>query len=161
MGWLLHPPSQLRFNPRTYTRCDETNSSIFCLAILFQSTHLHEVRHFDVKYSFSGSVFQSTHLHEVRLQRNAVELWLYPVSIHAPTRGATSCFKRYSDSLKFQSTHLHEVRLLRQGASKRHRCFNPRTYTRCDVSSQSFSRTINEFQSTHLHEVRLLLVEFQ
>ena len=55
------------------------------------------------------------------------------VSIHAPTRGATS------------SSHCSwSMRL----------CFNPRTHTGCDTAIQGHTYSISEFQSTHPHGVR-------
>ncbi len=56
------------FNPRTYTRCDTPESIAALDSFEFQSTHLHEVR------PLSGSTYVDDTV----------------VSIHAPTRGATS-----------------------------------------------------------------------
>ncbi len=55
------------FNPRTHTGCDS------------------------LKLSFTLSLpkFQSTHPHGVRLAMIVILRFQYPVSIHAPTRGAT------------------------------------------------------------------------
>ncbi len=124
--------------------------------MMFQSTHLHEVRLQLGNIVNCTTMFQSTHLHEVRPlllrqpfimyivsihapTRGATCMWrrhlrkVY-VSIHAPTRGATSLFRYHTVTLqKFQSTHLHEVR---------------HEYSQADSASL-------KFQSTHLHEVRL------
>ncbi len=55
-----------RFNPRTYTRCDLYEQAEKHLPGMFQSTHLHEVRHIVLKCRYYVGTFQSTHLHEVR-----------------------------------------------------------------------------------------------
>ncbi len=58
-------------------------------------------------------MFQSTHLHEVRrLAFGAKKIEIH-VSIHAPTRGATTPQAHHTNTLL---------------------CFNPRTYTRCDLT---------------------------
>ena len=78
------------FNPRTHTGCDASIKGRGTHDLMFQSTHPHGVRR---------------------------DLWrqcgpVCEVSIHAPTRGATT-------------------RTLRTTASTR--CFNPRTHTGCDL----------------------------
>ena len=77
------------FNPRTYVRCDVYLISIKFKSLLFQSTHLHEVRLGGAGTYIYVAQFQSTHLREVRR-----------VSMSQP----------FSNRL-FQSTHLREVRL--------------------------------------------------
>ena len=78
------------FNPRTHTGCDS------------------------LKLSFTLSLpkFQSTHPHGVRQSLRPSATLFHVVSIHAPTRGATShdCYSPFSVS-----------------------CFNPRTHTGCDL----------------------------
>ena len=69
-------------------RCDTCVRVRYLCRLLFQSTHLHEVRLKVVVKLMVGPLFQSTHLHEVRLS-----LW-------------TTSLAR----MLFQSTHLHEVR---------------------------------------------------
>ena len=56
-----------RFNPRTHTGCD-----------------IDKFRIWD-----NRCMFQSTHPHGVRLNNRYISDYLLPVSIHAPTRGAT------------------------------------------------------------------------
>ena len=103
---------------------------------MFQSTHLREVRHLAVR----------------QLQQDL------KVSIHAPTRGATSIrpltfvvfVKFQSTHLRevrlriggeqgsldwFQSTHLREVRPSSEAIKTFSARFNPRTYERCDEVS--------------------------
>ena len=65
----------------------------------------------------------------------AYESGVYYVSIHAPTRGATTMWFRFVSGLdKFQSTHPHGVRpsLYAQKVLST-RGFNPRTHTGCDL----------------------------
>ena len=100
------------------------------------------------------------------------------VSIHAPTRGATSplptssisCFgfnprthtgcDKSSNPLvsvdtSFQSTHPHGVRLRTTGRVRASlTCFNPRTHTGCDSYHIRSSPYYALFQSTHPHGVR-------
>ena len=86
-GWLCI--GLCRFNPRTYKRCDIPHIQNLIPTLLFQSTHLQEVRQ---KNQFSDIVPEK-------------------VSIHAPTRGATLYLGiLLTSSLPFQSTHLQEVR---------------------------------------------------
>ena len=102
-------------------------------------------------------MFQSTHPHGVRPPYSIHYDFLLPVSIHAPTRGATG---RYLPSGNIQLS------------------FNPRTHTRCDslggllvekrgvsIHAPTRGATLRGlittrlhlmFQSTHPHEVRLL-----
>ncbi len=79
---------------------------------MFQSTHPHGVRPVEILYVQGGERFQSTHPHGVRPPYSIHYDFLLPVSIHAPTRGATG---RYLPSGNIQLS------------------FNPRTHTRCDA----------------------------
>ncbi len=77
--------------------------------------------------------FQFTHLHEVRLLALYVRLPVRNISIHAPTRGATSAGQRAKKRILFQFTHLHEVRPITcDDVTLLDAHFNSRTYTRCD-----------------------------
>ena len=120
--------------------------------------------------------FQSTHLREVRQYVPSTTTTIRTVSIHAPTRGATSCGNPESVSARFQSTHLREVRPeatfrgirvkpfqsthlreVRPPSSKDIKPitgFNPRTYERCDFVHLDDLPVSFVFQSTHLREVR-------
>ena len=128
--------------------------SVFILLILFQSTHLREVRHPLNAPGCRPYRFQSTHLREVR-------------------PAVSSCVV---GSLSFQSTHLREVRPRDCKRRRRADSFNPRTYERCDLprralflaylvsihaptrgatdNSGEMARLAFQFQSTHLREVR-------
>ena len=120
------------FNPRTYERCDV---AMDCResALVFQSTHLREVRH-GSRLAFRGSLVVSIHAPT----RGATIFAAVPlrqtfVSIHAPTRGATPLpYPVGQGRHRFQSTHLREVR--HSGHQRRigESGFNPRTYERCD-----------------------------
>ena len=125
---------------------------------MFQSTHPHGVRPVEILYVQGGERFQSTHPHGVRPPYSIHYDFLLPVSIHAPTRGATG---RYLPSGNIQLS------------------FNPRTHTRCDslggllvekrgvsIHAPTRGATLRGlittrlhlmFQSTHPHEVRLSL----
>ena len=123
--------------------------------LLFQSTHLQEVRPPLQRQQFVFFRFQSTHLQEVR-----------PIAARNP----------YAIEV-FQSTHLQEVRrIITLSFIGFQVSFNPRTYKRCDASrlthtSHSIMVSIHAptrgatlhtlsyfanilFQSTHLQEVR-------
>ena len=99
-------------------------------------------------------MFQSTHPHGVRHLVDTETGEILTVSIHAPTRGATSVFGRQRIATEFQSTHPHGVRPerpdplpykdefqsthphgVRHGQNGRKKIpggFNPRTHTGCD-----------------------------
>ena len=65
----------------------------------FQSTHPHGVRHLPTEVEVGQTLFQSTHPHGVRRYRPTNGGEYIRVSIHAPTRGATSFtgFSRFDD----------------------------------------------------------------
>ena len=121
------------FNPRTHTGCDFLSSVLLTIKSMFQSTHPHGVRL--MFFTFTD---------------------IFPyVSIHAPTRGATSVSglsirpilsfnprthtgcDRFKDSgLSFSEVSIHAPT---RGATLTHRRyletfsrFNPRTHTGCD-----------------------------
>ena len=125
----------------------------------------------------TSTLFQSTHPHGVRHEQRDELTRLKKVSIHAPTRGATSLQVRRRCHRWFQSTHPHGVRRFphseyvcllgvsihaptrgatctRQVHHPNHQCFNPRTHTGCDTPLKNAFSPITEFQSTHPHGVR-------
>ena len=145
----------------------------------FQSTHPHGVRLTDALCVAAMILFQSTHPHGVRHCIMPTEIDVYIVSIHAPTRGATTIkiiamtanmfqsthphgvrrYTRYKrDKRKvFQSTHPHGVRRpISLPDSLQPVSFNPRTHTGCDFNAEMTSLCLSEFQSTHPHGVRRL-----
>ena len=100
-------------------------------------------------------LFQSTHLQEVRLYACCIKSAPKLVSIHAPTRGATSILMQ---QVKPQMVSIHAPT---RGATESiffnvypFCCFNPRTYKRCDPVTFGNVTKMFEFQSTHLQEVR-------
>ena len=76
------------------------------------------------------------------------------VSIHAPTRGATDRYVWPVNSSLFQSTHPHGVRPFSSSLVQDVKSFNPRTHTGCDAA-QTKKSSADMFQSTHPHGVRL------
>ena len=127
---------------------------------MFQSTHPHGVRlGSEGRQGLHQRQFQSTHPHGVRpspdggfkLNNTLVSIhaptrgatttlvvvlciFILGVSIHAPTRGAT-LEERHIDAKveSFQSTHPHGVRRLSVPSSSPWSSFNPRTHTGCDI----------------------------
>ena len=77
------------FNPRTHTGCDDFPPNVITPARLFQSTHPHGVRRCTRRVNKSSSGFNPrTHTGcDSDIQQYISRL---RVSIHAPTRGATS-----------------------------------------------------------------------
>ena len=78
----------------------------------FQSTHPRGVRRYDDDGARRGFIFQSTHPRGVRHKNRARGGGDNPISIHAPTWGATAAWDRLSEDHKFQSTHPRGVRPL-------------------------------------------------
>ena len=121
----------------------------------FQSTHPHGVRLILIVNLFLPLLFQSTHPHGVRLIVPVLHLIRYIVSIHAPTRGATYHYVRYSS---FSDVSIHAPT---RGATFAEflfffiaESFNPRTHTGCDSFYIDRIYELAEFQSTHPHGVR-------
>ena len=99
------------FNPRTHTGCDLRLS-----LVLFRLSSFNPRTHTGCDVQ-GGGKFDF----EVR------------VSIHAPTRGATSRLSLFPLlAYQFQSTHPHGVRLSRGMFGRSQIRFNPRTHTGCD-----------------------------
>ena len=110
---------------------------------MFQSTHPHGVRPVEILYVQGGERFQSTHPHGVRPPYSIHYDFLLPVSIHAPTRGATG---RYLPSGNIQLSFNPRTHTRCDSAPPipryRKTGFNPRTHTRCDFSLMIFSASI-------------------
>ena len=120
------------FNPRTHEGCDRYILQLcrhkrvsihaptrgataqirqFYPSLPFQSTHprgvrLHSSTHLVCNWSFNPRT------HEGCDGQDHKERYLYLVSIHAPTRGATCLILPILSALRFQSTHPRGVRLL-------------------------------------------------
>ena len=122
---------------------------------MFQSTHPHGVRPKSYLLRSSRSEFQSTHPHGVRLTRPAkfakavefqsthphgvrplVQLGIHPaqpVSIHAPTRGATNSMTSPPNLIICFNPRTHTgCDLFYSLSCYTHPSFNPRTHTGCD-----------------------------
>ena len=98
----------------------------------FQSTHPHGVRQcINTTYVRVACFNPRTHTGCDTYQ--TLHACADSVSIHAPTRGATSIISLAWSGIEFQSTHPHGVRLICfLSVFPRKRCFNPRTHTGCD-----------------------------
>ena len=121
------------FNPRTHTGCDSLKLSFTLSLPKFQSTHPHGVRLIRSFKKTWMTWFQSTHPHGVRQSLRPSATLFHVVSIHAPTRGATShdCYSPFSVSCFNPRTHTGCDIIYVQGHDL-HVCFNPRTHTGCD-----------------------------
>ena len=143
------------FNPRTHTGCDLSDLTNESSTTLFQSTHPHGVRQ-DIKSKYkTKKEFQSTHPHGVRprawicwprlvsfnprthtgcdLDLLVQQGKLTKVSIHAPTRGATSDILRSSGEagVSIHAPTRGATQNRNQVANQKN-SFNPRTHTGCD-----------------------------
>ena len=144
------------FNPRTHEGCD--SKSLYCDAY--------------------RTLFQSTHPRGVRLAALNSFTLVRLVSIHAPTRGATTQMDIDRADMLFQSTHPRGVRLRQLSISTLLACFNPRTHEGCDHRPHNYKQKIGvsihaptrgatlstlktwvtgQFQSTHPRGVRLTI----
>ena len=103
--------SQIGFNPRTHTGCDEAD---------YQSTKI-------------DRMFQSTHPHGVRLNQLNPKEFQDLVSIHAPTRGATRCQVIFVEMQCCFNPRTHTgCDFATQSRTHSAVSFNPRTHTGCD-----------------------------
>ena len=148
--------------------------------LLFQSTHPRGVRHGSLAMEIVPARFQSTHPRGVRLRIALRSFSDFPISIHAPTWGATGLSPPYKIKIIFQSTHPRGVRPSPAESGKRFLEFqstHPRgvrltnfgsrhvdflfqsTHPRGVRPSQSYSScVISLFQSTHPRGVRRLVI---
>ena len=104
------------------------------------SSPIEDILHHVSKYIFyekacALQMFQSTHPHGVRHRSDARIEGLRQVSIHAPTRGATTCVI-CSDIIKFSFNPRTHTGYDCKFKSKRssYTGFNPRTHTGCDIT---------------------------
>ena len=142
------------FNPRTHTGCDLLSGGLSTQAIVSIHAPTRGATTAILAISESGSLFQSTHPHGVRQCINTTYVRVAcfnprthtgcdtyqtlhacadSVSIHAPTRGATSIISLAWSGIEFQSTHPHGVRLIAFPVPTIFNSFNPRTHTGCDL----------------------------
>ena len=101
----------------------------------FQSTHPHGVRLSSTISDGFSAPFQSTHPHGVRHDDDNSHILLIPVSIHAPTWGATP-ENRYPYRTKVVSIHAPTWGATLRACATRWQTtsFNPRTHMGCDRS---------------------------
>ena len=136
-------------------RCDIAKGTLSWQDKMFQSTHLHEVRH-------SGKGFQTSRIGfnpRTYMRCDSLLRLITNRSRGFNPRTYMRCDSFFvslaARSYWFQSTHLHEVRQSSASFnSTRNRSFNPRTYMRCDPFASVPCVLGFLFQSTHLHEVR-------
>ena len=112
----------IAFNPRSYKRSDPVFVHIKLLYCCFQSTLLQEERLQWLTLLSGTKYFQSTLLQEERPVTAAMSAKLGDLSIHAPTRGATS----ESEQWKIRAES-----------------FNPRSYKRSDSKNAQYSLCIS------------------
>ena len=122
--------SRRYFNPRSHERSDidfPSRSSIF----IFQSTLPREERRTG-RHLLRPSEYFNPRSHE----RSDVKLdhlqMIVDISIHAPTRGATTREQQSSMYQRFQSTLPREERRLQVHLNHRRSYFNPRSHERSD-----------------------------
>ena len=153
----LHLPAvPCRFNPRTHTGCDLKERRKELVGEGFQSTHPHGVRRYcflphDIRLvcfnprTHTGCDAPKMHITNV-----------HRVSIHAPTRGATSNRSSFLMLLppRFNPRTHTGCDTQLKSYIRIFQCFNPRTHTGCDKAERQTKRGSREFQSTHPHGVR-------
>ena len=128
----LSTPLGLCFNPRTHEGCDiDLRVNI------------------DSRISFNPRTHEGCDYAELKSSYDRF------VSIHAPTRGATT------DNMTAKSTFFVSIHAPTRGATTNGyaqmlpwSCFNPRTHEGCDWAPLIITWLINTFQSTHPRGVR-------
>ena len=126
----------------------------------FQSTHPQRVRLHPVLNRASLPLFQSTHPQRVRLHRTRQETKYLIVSIHAPTKGATTIVKMSFFLARFQSTHPQRVRQVNPAVIS---IFSDVSIHAPTKGATRFCSCMSAilfflFQSTHPQRVRLFLL---
>ena len=142
------------FNPRSYKRSDIVGICLCVGYVVFQSTLLQEER----RGSGSGIIyppFISIHAPT----RGATSLWMLQrnsgsISIHAPTRGATLYLLIFSFYRNFNPRSYKRSDERRGGITFEVINFNPRSYKRSDLLRHDLLWELLLFQSTLLQEER-------
>ena len=153
-GSMVYPVLS-NFNPRSYKRSDALAPFLLYPAFIFQSTLLQEER----RGSGSGIIyppFISIHAPT----RGATSLWMLQrnsgsISIHAPTRGATLYLLIFSFYRNFNPRSYKRSDLPARYQAPGWDYFNPRSYKRSDSGRLTTQPTHATFQSTLLQEERL------
>ena len=123
------------FNPRSHEGSDDKFRTVFLCSKLFQSTLPRRERQISSYYNYNIFQFQST---LPRRERPDDTLFMqYPwfkISIHAPTKGATSFLPSWTFLLIFQSTLPRRERRRMSLVSWLIYHFNPRSHEGSDYS---------------------------
>ncbi len=169
--------TQICFNPRTHTGCDLwLQGGLLLLVQVSIHAPTRGATNTEQIYNQIHSLFQSTHPHGVRpvflyVQQHITSFnprthtgcdksisdisWQFGVSIHAPTRGATTRGDLIDYVKRFQSTHPHGVRR----AGRRYYLIWRNVSIHAPTRGATGSYPPNHgflavFQSTHPHGVR-------
>ena len=151
---LLYVPTD--FNPRSYERSDKSRLRVSVLCSKFQSTLLREERLSQKGYGIKEAAISIHAPTRGATSGILFNLFLaYFISIHAPTRGATA---RPGDSSRRSPISIHAPT---RGATlpflstiRPFDNFNPRSYERSDSASSCIVTLPLLFQSTLLREER-------
>ena len=131
---------------------------VIWLAVKFQSTHPHGVRHYDAQAALADVTFQSTHPHGVRLIPLFALISMPKFQSTHPHGVRHADLNLKHSGTEFQSTHPHGVRPRSDIFQQLDNGFNPRTRMGCDSLRRCISTSETSFQSTHPHGVRLNLI---
>ena len=143
------------FNPRSYKRSDGFRVYGIPCTFKFQSTLLQEERRVSSIFTIS-CLYISIHAPT----RGATSLWMLQrnsgsISIHAPTRGATLYLLIFSFYRNFNPRSYKRSDLPARYQAPGWDYFNPRSYKRSDSGRLTTQPTHATFQSTLLQEERL------
>ena len=133
------------FNPRTHEGCDLRQMSISLTTITNFNPRTHEGCDYEIERTPSYVWHFNPRTHEgcdVKLHRAII---VFQISIHAPTRGATSSVRTRLPAFPNFNPRTHE------GCDKvgkayigKHHDFNPRTHEGCDCSYKTVTALFHE-----------------
>ena len=133
--FLTSGTAKTSFNPRTHEGCDLNAATLPLIASWFQSTHPRRVRH---AYVLIAVGVDGVSIHaptKGATSQSATSLRPNQVSIHAPTKGATL------DGVIYHNGTTVSIHAPTKGATRETvkalclvDCFNPRTHEGCDVT---------------------------
>ncbi len=143
------------FNPRTHEGCDKEVKAVTFDLFLFQSTHPRGVR-LSAAFFFISIKYISIHAPTRGATSNSLhQIRSFSISIHAPTRGATIVYHIYSVLSIFQSTHPRGVRLGTSRIEFGHEPISIHAPTRgATLNNRHTLSQVRRFQSTHPRGVR-------
>ena len=122
------------------------------IIILFQSTHPRGVRPSMMNWTRRLIMFQSTHPRGVRHLASGDHDGKHPVSIHAPTRGATALDSTVKSLNMFQSTHPRGVRPMIDSSNYREQFVSIHAPTR-GATAYSAKYRILIYKSSHFANI--------